>query len=80
VLLLASRSEPSMKAKLVSRARMAVSLCIGSIVHARDPLPSWNDTSPKKAIIAFVERWIHDFDVSRRFEGDGFSFTASLKF
>jgi hypothetical protein len=25
-------------------------------------------------------RWIHDFDVSKRVEGDGFSFTASLKF
>jgi Putative MetA-pathway of phenol degradation/Sulfatase len=25
-------------------------------------------------------RWIHDFDVSKRVEGDGFNFTASLKF
>ena len=25
-------------------------------------------------------RWVHDFDVSKRFEGDGFNFTASLKF
>jgi phosphoglycolate phosphatase-like HAD superfamily hydrolase len=24
--------------------------------HAADPLPSWNDTAPKKAIIAFVEK------------------------
>jgi hypothetical protein len=24
--------------------------------YAQDPLPSWNDTSPKKAIVAFVER------------------------
>jgi hypothetical protein len=23
---------------------------------AQDPLPSWNDTGPKKAIITFVER------------------------
>ena len=23
---------------------------------------------------------IHDFDVSKRFEGDGFNFTASMKF
>jgi hypothetical protein len=45
-----------MKAKVISRALLAVSLCLGSIVHAQDPLPSWNDTSPKKAIIAFVER------------------------
>src|SRR5207302_2903823 len=54
--MLASRSEPSMKAKLMSRALMALSLCVGSIVHAQDPLPSWNDTMPKKAIIDFVER------------------------
>jgi phosphoglycolate phosphatase-like HAD superfamily hydrolase len=25
-------------------------------VYAQDPLPSWNDTAPKKAIIAFVEK------------------------
>ena len=25
-------------------------------------------------------RWIHDFDVSKRVAGDGFNFTASLKF
>src|SRR6266487_5402309 len=31
----------------------------GTISHARaadDPLPSWNDTAPKKAIIAFVKK------------------------
>ena len=56
MLLLASRSEPLMKAKLIIRAMMALSLCIGLIVHAQDPLPSWNDTAPKKAIIDFVER------------------------
>src|SRR5437868_15542017 len=27
-----------------------------TVAQADDPLPSWNDTSPKKAIIAFVER------------------------
>src|SRR5205814_7530277 len=27
-----------------------------SIAHAQDPLPSWNDTAPKKAIVAFVEK------------------------
>jgi hypothetical protein len=30
--------------------------------------------------VDFNVRWIHDFDVSRRVEGDGFNFTASLKF
>jgi hypothetical protein len=28
------------------------------IANAADPLPSWNDTAPKKAIIAFVEKVI----------------------
>ena len=33
-----------------------------------------------KAHLDFNARWIHDFDVSNRVEGDGFNFTASLKF
>jgi hypothetical protein len=32
-----------------------VFLAFGSL-HAQDPLPSWNDTAPKKAIAAFVEK------------------------
>jgi hypothetical protein len=28
----------------------------------------------------FNARWIHDFDVSKRVEGDGLNFIASLKF
>jgi hypothetical protein len=28
----------------------------------------------------FSARWIHDFDVAKRVEGNGFNFTASLKF
>ena len=34
-------------------------LCIaflGATIHAADPLPSWNDTAPKQAIVAFVEK------------------------
>jgi hypothetical protein len=31
-----------------------------SSLHAADPLPSWNDTGPKKAIVAFVERVIKE--------------------
>jgi phosphoglycolate phosphatase-like HAD superfamily hydrolase len=34
-------------------------LCVASFAlpaFAADPLPSWNDTAPKKAIVAFVER------------------------
>jgi phosphoglycolate phosphatase-like HAD superfamily hydrolase len=30
-------------------------LAIGAL-QAQDPLPSWNDTAPKKAIVAFVEK------------------------
>ena len=36
-----------------------VALCIASLslpAFAADPLPSWNDTASKKAIVAFVER------------------------
>src|SRR5215831_20208979 len=36
---------------------MALSLVYaGWAVAQRDPLPSWNDTAPKKAIEAFVEK------------------------
>jgi hypothetical protein len=31
-------------------------LSIVYAVFAQDPLPSWNDTAPKKAIIAFIEK------------------------
>ncbi len=35
----------------------AVFLSLGvCLARAADPLPSWNDTAPKKAILAFVER------------------------
>jgi len=33
-----------------------------------------------KSQLDLSARWVHDFDVSKRFEGDGFNFTASLKF
>ena len=36
-----------------------VALCIASFplpAFAADPLPSWNDTASKKAIVAFVEK------------------------
>ncbi len=34
----------------------ALALVGVATAHAADPLPSWNDTAPKKAIVAFVER------------------------
>ena len=33
-----------------------------------------------KSHLDFSARWIHDFDVAKRVNGDGFSFSASLKF
>src|SRR5215831_8915122 len=44
-----------MKTHFVVAGLTAV-LCLISITQAQDPLPSWNDTAPKKAIIDFVER------------------------
>jgi hypothetical protein len=29
--------------------------CSVTVAPAADPLPSWNDTAPEKAIVAFVE-------------------------
>jgi hypothetical protein len=40
--------------KRASISGILVLLAIGAL--AADPLPSWNDTGPKKAIIAFVEK------------------------
>jgi hypothetical protein len=34
----------------------AIALAGLATTRAQDPLPSWNDTAPKKAIFAFVER------------------------
>ncbi len=37
---------------------IALALLLGASLAtaAEDPLPSWNDTAPKKAIVAFVEK------------------------
>jgi hypothetical protein len=37
-------------------------------------------TKIRKSHLDFSARWIHDFDVSNRVAGDGFNFSASLKF
>jgi hypothetical protein len=38
-------------------AALAAALAFTAVIaRAADPLPSWNDTAPKKAIVAFVER------------------------
>jgi hypothetical protein len=36
-----------------------VAICWATAGHAQEPLPSWNDTAPKKAIMAFVARVTH---------------------
>jgi phosphoglycolate phosphatase-like HAD superfamily hydrolase len=48
-----------MKAKLSSLA-LAILSYVASSVCAQDPLPSWNDTASKKAIVNFVERVTKD--------------------
>jgi hypothetical protein len=41
------------ESKLILSAALAFSI---NAACAQDPLPSWNDTAPKKAITAFVEK------------------------
>ena len=43
-----------MKARIA--LQFAASLVLAATVRAADPLPSWNDTAPKKSIIEFVEK------------------------
>src|SRR4051812_27480978 len=45
-----------MKLNLPILAGVLALFVAGVRVHAAGPLPSWNDTAPKKAILAFVER------------------------
>ena len=41
---------------LITCIMAAVLGTVAPRAHAADPLPSWNDTGPKKAIVGFVER------------------------
>src|SRR5205085_1617767 len=46
-----------MKSNLCGLAMLAIALASPTTTtQAQNPLPSWNDTAPKKAIIAFVEK------------------------
>jgi hypothetical protein len=45
---------------LFAAALVGVVAITSSITRAADPLPSWNDTAPKQAIIAFVEKVIKE--------------------
>jgi phosphoglycolate phosphatase-like HAD superfamily hydrolase len=49
------KSSPHIPARLVLVAGLVLA-CAKSAPSVQDPLPSWNDTAPKKAIIAFVEK------------------------
>jgi phosphoglycolate phosphatase-like HAD superfamily hydrolase len=46
----------SLLSKSIFVKSLLVLLVLANTVFAADPLPSWNDTAPKKAIIAFVEQ------------------------
>jgi phosphoglycolate phosphatase-like HAD superfamily hydrolase len=48
-----------MKAKVIS-VELVVVFCVAAIGRAQDPLPSWNNTTPTQAMIAFVERLIKE--------------------
>jgi len=43
------------KLNVIAAAVVLLMASATSVAHAADPLPSWNDTASKKAIIAFVE-------------------------
>jgi len=45
-----------MKPKRSAFALLAIAFASFTTTQAQDPLPSWNDTAPKKAVVAFVER------------------------
>jgi phosphoglycolate phosphatase-like HAD superfamily hydrolase len=49
------KSSPHTPARLVLAAGLVLA-CAQSAPSVQDPLPSWNDTAPKKAIITFVEK------------------------
>ena len=39
-----------------SASCLFIALATLTIAQAQDPVPSWNDTAPKRAIVAFVEK------------------------
>jgi len=63
-----------MRTKFITR-----SPAIGQALFGIGPIVTCS-TKLGKSHLDFSARWIHDFDVSKRVEGDGFNFTASLKF
>jgi phosphoglycolate phosphatase-like HAD superfamily hydrolase len=49
-------TSPSTRSGAVSASLLAVAIADPAAARAPDPLASWNETAPKKAIVAFVER------------------------
>src|SRR6266581_3140562 len=46
----------TLRQSLVAAALFCAVAFTATVARIGDPLPSWNDTAPKKAIVAFVER------------------------
>ncbi len=42
--------------KIIEQGVLLLAFALALPAFAQDPLPSWNDTAPKKAIVAFVEK------------------------
>ena len=40
----------------LTRPLWVLAVAIALPIYGQDPLPSWNDTAPKKAIVSFVEK------------------------
>src|SRR5437868_13980518 len=51
-----ANSSPNMKTVHRTFFLLAITLAGFTTARAQDPLSSWNDTAPKKAIVAFVEK------------------------
>jgi len=50
------RSRLVIVGSIFSIAVLSLVVSVVQALAAADPLPSWNDTEPKKAIVAFVQR------------------------
>src|SRR6266581_1176965 len=46
----------TLRQSLVAAALFCAVAFTATVARTGDPLPSWNDTAPKKAIVTFVER------------------------
>ena len=45
-----------MKTRYLLTIALACAVAFTPAIARADPLPSWNDTAPKQAIVAFVEK------------------------